>query len=141
MTADFNLVPCSENYSGAVNDEGAPVNTQILASVEFFWYPYAKSFNGEGFRVGKQRDGQFPFLDELFVAFHAVLTDAIDGYSKLSELRQRLGELLCFQRTAGGVVLWIKVEYGKLCGCVRHADFTAGCIRETERRDGVVYAY
>lgn len=89
--------------------------------------------------VGEERDGKFLFQDEFFVAFSAVLTDAVHFYAKFGEPGQEFGEFFCFECAAGGVVFWVEVEYGEVCGCVREADFVAGCIGETEAGDGVVY--
>ena len=89
--------------------------------------------------VGEERDGKFLFQDEFFVAFSAVLTDAVHFYAKFGEPGQEFGEFFCFECAAGGVVFWVEVEYGEVCGCVREADFVAGCIGETDAGDGVVY--
>ena len=138
MTWNLHAAPFAAQDPVAVNKEGAPVDAQVLLSIEFLQLDDVEQLAELLVLVADQLEWEALLGAEILMGFQAVARYPENQGVGCQEGLVMVAKPLTFGRAARGVVLWVKVQHDLLAGeCFGADDLAAGCLR-LEVRNGTI---
>src|SRR5581483_9845723 len=110
VTGDFHLAPFLAQHTGAIDQERAPFDAQVLPAIQTLLFDDIEESAQLLVLIREEIERQLLLFPELVVGLEAVARDAHDAHACLAKCRIQVAEILALAGAAGGHVLRVEVQ-------------------------------